>query len=661
MKKTAWRRVLAIVLAMSMVFQNSIVINAGEEIAPVSTEAGTETQINAQAEADAAEQAAAQAEAEAKAQAEAEAAAQAAAAAQAEAEAKAQAEAEAAEQAAAQAEAEAKAQAEAEAKAQAEAEAKAQAEAEAAAQAEAEAKAQAEAEAAAQAEAEAKAQAEAEAAAQAEAEAKAQAEAEAAKAAAQAAEQAKAESEAESSRQSEAESQAEADANDNETEQLTSNETQPDTEKETAAETEKATEKVTYRVQFGAMADEHGLIRVKDGNGIEQDITVGNYYKEVETDGTFVFKVVPDEGYKVDHVKVEDREVPKTENEYKVEHIIKNIEINVSYQEITDETELESETTEQEFTVDFQESVLEVGTEAYLNGTEGTDHSWLVLEDGPVQILDDSTGALGHIRAVKEGTAFVSHSYKLEDNISYEETFTVKVTAAEEAAEMPAVSASETIDGVNVTVSAAEGVLPIGTEITITAAEPVEGAVSEIENSVAEDLEINSSSAVRVVLKDQNGEKVEPEGAVNVTFDGVASEEGAVLGAVYQKESAGNEIATAEAGEPISLTQENANARYSLMNLTSGPATIAISGPTEVEVGKTITLTSDVHNGSNHQWTSSTDDGKATVEGKKNKRLGTTYYTGEVTGVAPGTVTITHTYYTGNQQHTEEYGSLTVE
>ena len=79
-----------------------------------------------------------------------------------------------------------------------------------------------------------------------------------------------------------------------------------------------------------------------------------------------------------------------------------------------------------------------------------------------------------------------------------------------------------------------------------------------------------------------------------------------------------------------------------------GIAQISISGESTVEVGGTITLTSDVHNGSSHKWTSS-NDSIATVEGKSSTSRGTTTYTGVVTGVSPGgPVTITHSYTTGS-------------
>ena len=515
-----WKRALAILLTATMLLQNNIVINAGE----ASTESGIMTVSNP----DESEQARLQSEQESNAQSESNRIAE---------EQRLQSEAESNRIAAEQSEA-TRLQSEQESNAQSESnriaeEQKLQSEAESNAQSEIEsenAKKQSEAEsenARKRSEAESenvRKQSEAESEnvrKQSEAEsenARKQSESES-----QAAEQAKAESEAESSRQSEAESQAAADAQNHETEQLTPNETQPDTENETAAETEKATEKVTYRVQFGAMADEHGLIRVKDENGVEQDITIENYYKEVETDSTFVFKVLPDEGYKVDHVKVEDLEVPKTENEakneYKVEHIIKNIEINVSYQEISDETELESETTEQEFTVDFQESVLEVGTEAYLNGTEGTDHSWLALEGGPVEVLDDSTGALGHIRAVAEGTAFVSHSYKLEDNTSHEETFTVKVTAAE-SKEQTFTCAGD--GGVTVTASVKAG-SGIPEDAVLHADKLVGSAYDEAVASVRAQLNLSDDQVLYYVPYDvyflgADGTRYEPNGSVEVSM-----------------------------------------------------------------------------------------------------------------------------------------------
>ena len=74
---------------------------------------------------------------------------------------------------------------------------------------------------------------------------------------------------------------------------------------------------------------------------------------------------------------------------------------------------------------------------------------------------------------------------------------------------------------------------------------------------------------------------------------------------------------------------------------SNGIALLAISGPTEVQVGSSIVLTGS--NGRNHSWSWESNDGGTVSFGNTNERSVT------VTGVAEGTVRITHRYrsYTG--------------
>ena len=73
-----------------------------------------------------------------------------------------------------------------------------------------------------------------------------------------------------------------------------------------------------------------------------------------------------------------------------------------------------------------------------------------------------------------------------------------------------------------------------------------------------------------------------------------------------------------------------------------------------IEVGETATLYSEHHDVGNHLWTSS-EDAIATVKGGTGiDWSGMTVY-GEVTGIAPGTVTITHRYRTINGVQTEKF------
>ena len=206
-----------------------------------------------------------------------------------------------------------------------------------------------------------------------------------------------------------------------------------------------------------------------------------------------------------------------------------------------------------------------------------------------------------------------------------------------------------------------EGIQTDETVISVSAQGPEdEETETETEPGAAKnEVSFNVEEGLTVTL---NGEDVTNKtvetGKKKIIFE-VEPEEGYEIGEVVA-EADGEEAEVTETGNGEYTIKGLAATRETLVKVASAPSDIApisIKGPTEVEVGDTITLTSDVRNGSNHKWTSS-DDAKATVEGK-SYWFGTTIYIGEVTGIEPGTVTITHTYTTGNEQnqqtHTETY------
>lgn len=82
---------------------------------------------------------------------------------------------------------------------------------------------------------------------------------------------------------------------------------------------------------------------------------------------------------------------------------------------------------------------------------------------------------------------------------------------------------------------------------------------------------------------------------------------------------------------------------------SNGIALLAISGPTEVQVGSSIELTGS--DGWWHSWSGRSDNGGAVSFGNTNERSVT------VTGVAEGTVRITHKYrsFFGGRQQSESY------
>ncbi len=474
-KRLQWKKAISTLLAVTMIGQSCLVTTADE--VPVALQTVESQQSDAAAK-EAAAKAAEKAAAEAAAKAESEKAA-------AEAAAKAESE-KAAAEAAAKAESE-KAAAEAVAKAESEkaaAEAAAKTESEKAA-AEAAAKAESEkaaAEAATKTESE---KAAAEAAAKTESEkaaAEAAAKAESEKAAAEAA--AKAESE-----KAAADAAANAEAG------------KTDAAADKKDEKKDGTEKtITYRVTFAPQALDHGKIQVK---GEEKPVeAVSSYYKEVEKNGSVVFTVTADDGYAVDHVMIEKTDLTKNaQGEYEITSIAKDTQIVVTYKELpketadetTGEADKENEApandadqtgAEEQPGADadqqtkpaapkHEEVSMHVGEDSWIVGEDGKDHSWDMLDNEVLSIVDKD-GALVEVIGEAAGDVYLTHTYTAGEDVLME-TFHVTVTEVEEEAAEAPEEAAENTDAANeadkTQAEAAETTETKAAEVTETAEE----------------------------------------------------------------------------------------------------------------------------------------------------------------------------------------------
>ena len=213
--------------------------------------------------------------------------------------------------------------------------------------------------------------------------------------------------------------------------------------KEEKKEEKKDEKKETlYQVSFEAHSADHGTIRVEG-----TDITaaaVSSYKKEVKANSKFTFQVIPAEGYDVDHVKVDNVEMPKVAgktNEYELSSVAKNTVIAVTYKELPKETAAESDAaqtdapeeakteektdnaaeadpkadsteanqsaddaTEAEKADDvtgFQKVSMTVGQQSYIWGQDGTDHVWTILNEEVVSIVSKD-GAMAELKANAE-------------------------------------------------------------------------------------------------------------------------------------------------------------------------------------------------------------------------------------------------------------------
>ncbi|HIQ95509.1 MAG TPA: InlB B-repeat-containing protein, partial [Candidatus Limivivens merdigallinarum] len=592
-KARKWKRVIAILLTVTMIFQNGASVTASGDLHMV-----PETNVESEAAAQAA------AESEAKAKAESEAAAQ----------------------AAAESEAQAKAESEAAAKAAAESEAQAKAESEAAAKAESEAAAQA----AAESEAQAKAESEAAAKAAAESEAKAKAESES---------QAAAESEA-------AKAESESQAKETETTKPEESETTAPTEKETEAPTEKETEKesetpapaeseatkpaesetapVTYKVTFEQNAALHGTISVDNAA-----VDVSAYYKEVEQNQAFRFTVTASEGYEVEFVRLDNVDLPKTENpnEYQIPNVTKDSQVVVSYKEVpqseaegsdTSEETAESESEPAESETAVQNLVTFTGENVTItaNGTAVTDGTAMALDGKIVFTIVPAEGFAvtevlvdGNIPARTTGNPneYIIEGIQTDATVVSIATQAVETEVAETESEvvesetevpeteteevMPAQTFSQIAGDTAVTVNVPEGALPEGTTMS---AVPVtaDTVIAAVEDQIAADgKEIVDVVAVDITFYDKEGKEIQPEADVEVTFGNAALSAEAEEAVIYHiDETANAEVITEAVPEDTEVTFQAGNfSTYAKIGIVSTKDDISIlNEETDEETEKAI-------------------------------------------------------------------------
>ena len=157
----------------------------------------------------------------------------------------------------------------------------------------------------------------------------------------------------------------------------------------------------------------------------------------------------------------------------------------------------------------------------------------------------------------------------------------------------------------------------------------------------AQDYIENAASTIRVVDEDDNEEIITPEVMVGATVMHLEEDsEGNVVDVVDMSQT--NQIntmdTTAEGGfREVEVVSDNFSIYANTVTAYS------ISGGTQVEVDKTITLTSDQGGNWTDSWSTS-DDKVATVSGNGK--------TATVKGVKPGTVTITHKWRASFQSQT---------
>lgn len=168
------------------------------------------------------------------------------------------------------------------------------------------------------------------------------------------------------------------------------------------------------------------------------------------------------------------------------------------------------------------------------------------------------------------------------------------------------------------------------------------------EKDAKEDSEKNTSKEEKSTKEEKNTEKKSEETTDASEVTTKAAEEKTTEAAEKKTEAATEKTTEGKDSKEATSEEKAAEETQAEDDKNKEIAVTSISGPTEVQVGKTITLTGTSGNYSySHSWSSSNEK-IATVTGNSS--------TATIKGVAVGTVTITHTYSRWNSNtQTETY------
>lgn len=390
-------------------------------------------------------------------------------------------------------------------------------------------------------------------------------------------------------------------------------------------------EELKYQVLFKKPAAEGGVLKAwSDGNS-QTEVTYdgeGKYTEEVTEGALYHFEISTHENYTVENVIDQNGSViapvSVNGNMYAYQMAVDgNKEISIIYKEVIQPKEEEKALASKEEEITGEDSNGKAAEEKEKNSKADEKENEKTADNE--KAVTDKKSADDEKAAADKKSA---DDKKAADDKKEEST-------SDKTPEKPAKSYSQTVDGTVVTVDAPEGVLEDGWSLSVKAV-----SVNQVESAVASALdekkEIAEIKAFDITILDKDGNEIQPDGTVTVSFSNV-DVQGEELEVYHLDDSnkAAEQVGQTESSDAVELEAEH----FSIYVIVGTQEKTAETIEESYTMPKGSTKTLSTKNSDKEKIWYSSDDSIVKLENLQE---------GSVTAAAikSGKATVTHKYGT---------------